>query len=280
MTEDLYDLDDDPIDDRADSAPGDDGDLEDLFADLPTTGDGHGAAAAPAAPVGPGDRPPPPEGPRWAATGSADPGGRPGPLPRGPSARGPAGPTVEELLRQAIDMVASARRAPLSASVLIARDELLDVLQQALELVPEEVRQARRLLRDRQEFLEQRQREADELIETVRAEAQRMVQRSEVVRQARQAAQRLVDEAREEARRLRHEAEEYCDRELAKFEIVLERTARTVRAGRERLAQMSGPVDQPDEPDTAGGAPAAAVSRGAGRLAGSHTAGSVEQERG
>lgn len=186
----------------------DDGFEGDLFADLPTM-----------------------TGPEAEGSG-ADPVGRPwGPLD--PSAG------VEDLLRQAVDLVASARRAPLSASVLLPRDDLLEVLQRALEALPDELRQARWLLRERQEFLAQRQREADELIETVRAQAERMVQRTEIVRQANHVAQRTVTEARDEARRLRREAEDFCDRKLAAFEVVLERTARTVRAGRERLATPS-----------------------------------------
>lgn len=147
---------------------------------------------------------------------------------------------VEDLLRQAAEIVASARRAPLSASVLVARDDLLDILQRALDVLPDELRQARWLLRERDEFLAQRQREADALLDEVRAQAQRMVQRTEIVRQANQAAQRVVEDARDEARQLRHAAEEFCDKKLAAFEIVLERTAKTVRAGRERLAAPVG----------------------------------------
>ena len=62
-----------------------------------------------------------------------------------------------------------------------------------------------------------------------------MVQRTEIVREAQHTAQRTVDAAREESRRLRLEAEDYCDQKLAAFEIVLERTMKTVQAGREKL---------------------------------------------
>jgi hypothetical protein len=48
-------------------------------------------------------------------------------------------------------------------------------------------------------------------------------------------AQRILDDANEEARRLRHEAEDYADQKLASFEIVLDRTMKTVQAGREKL---------------------------------------------
>jgi vacuolar-type H+-ATPase subunit H len=159
---------------------------------------------------------------------------------------------AETLLQRAVDAIASARRAPLSASVLVARDEVLDLLQGALDRLPDELRQARWLLRERDEFLAQRQREADDLVEEVRAQAQRMVQRTEIVRQANQSAQRILDEARDEARRLRHEAEDFCDQRLATFEIVLDRTMKTVQAGRERLRATPMPVAA--EPGAPGGA--------------------------
>jgi hypothetical protein len=55
------------------------------------------------------------------------------------------------------------------------------------------------------------------------------------VREAQHVAEKTVEEARDLARRLRHEAEDYCDQKLAAFEIVLERTMKTVQGGREKL---------------------------------------------
>lgn len=156
---------------------------------------------------------------------------------------------AESLIRRAADVVSSARAMPLSTSVLVARDELLEVLQAAMDRLPDELRQARWLLRERDEFIAQRRREAEDLLEDVRAQAERMVQRTEIVRQANQVAQRILDDAREEARRLRHEAEDFCDQKLASFEIVLDRTLKTVQAGREKLqATPPPPAAQEKEP--------------------------------
>jgi hypothetical protein len=89
--------------------------------------------------------------------------------------------------------------------------------------------------REREEFLAKVQREGDDMLNDARVQAERMVQRTEIVRDAQRAAQRTLETAHEEARRLRHEAEDYCDQKLAGFEIVLERTMKTVQAGREKL---------------------------------------------
>ena len=142
---------------------------------------------------------------------------------------------AEALIRSALDLVQTAKAMPLSASVLVSREELAELLQEALDRMPDELRQARWLLKERDEFLAEKGREAEALLEDVRVQAERMVQRTEIVRQANHVAQRILDDANEEARRLRHEAEDYADQKLASFEIVLDRTMKTVQAGREKL---------------------------------------------
>jgi cell division septum initiation protein DivIVA len=149
---------------------------------------------------------------------------------------------VEAILHQLLDVIGNARPMPLSASVMINRDEVLEIVEAALTRLPEELRAARWLLREREEFLAKVQREGDDILDASRARAERMVQRAEVVRAAQHTARRLVEEAEAESRRLRHEAEDYCDHKLAQFEIVLDRTIKTVQAGRARLHQS--PLEQ------------------------------------
>ena len=67
-----------------------------------------------------------------------------------------------------------------------------------------EMKQARWMLKERQEFLDKTQREGDDILEAARVRAERMVQRTEIVREAQHTARRTVDDARDEARRLRH----------------------------------------------------------------------------
>ena len=160
---------------------------------------------------------------------------------------------IESILNQVLDLMATAKSMPLSSSVMVSREEVSSLVQSALECLPDELRQARWLLREREEFMAERNRDAEALMDDVRAQAEHMVQRTEIVRQANQVAQRIVTDARAEARRLRHEAEDYCDQKLASFEIVLERTMKTVQAGREKL-QLT-PAPSPEEMRAVGSGP-------------------------
>ncbi len=93
--------------------------------------------------------------------------------------------------------------------------------------------------------MQRAEREAAEILDDARSQAAHIVQRTEIVRQARNHAERIVAEAESEARRIQHEADDYVDRKLAAFEIVLDRTVRTVRAGRDRLTV----VEEDEEPE-------------------------------
>jgi vacuolar-type H+-ATPase subunit H len=155
---------------------------------------------------------------------------------------------TEELVRRVIEIIEGTRTLPLSSSVkLDNKEEVLELLDEACQRLPEETKQARWLLKERAEFLAKMQREGDDILQAARLHAERMVQRTEIVREAKQTARRLVEEARDEARRLRLEAEDYCDQKLAAFEVVLDRTMKTVTAGREKLSVTPPPVVEPDE---------------------------------
>ena len=156
---------------------------------------------------------------------------------------------TEGLIRRVIEIIDGTRALPLSSSVkLDNKEEVLELLEDARQRFPDEMRQARWLLKEREEFLAKMRREGDDIVDAARLQAERMVQRTEIVREAQTSARRIVEDARDEARRLRLEAEDYCDQKLAAFEVVLDRTIKTVSAGREKLSVTPPPVV--DGPDT------------------------------
>jgi F0F1-type ATP synthase membrane subunit b/b' len=156
---------------------------------------------------------------------------------------------LETILRELREIVDTARTMPMSASVLVNREETLELVDEALASLPEELRQARWLLKEREEYLVQARRDAEDIVEAGRVQAERMVERTEVAREARRVAQQVVATAEADSRRLRHEAEDYIDQKLAAFEVVLERTMATVVKGREQLQAVVEPLpsDLPDD---------------------------------
>ncbi len=150
-------------------------------------------------------------------------------------------PDVDELLDSALALVEQGRPLPMSSSVKINRDELLDILEAAREQLPEELRRARWLLKEREDFLQEARQEREEIIEQGRTQVARMVERQEVVKASELRARQIVNDAKTDARNLQRQVEDYCDQKLASFEIVLDRTARTIAQGREKLLGTAGP---------------------------------------
>lgn len=149
---------------------------------------------------------------------------------------------IEDDLREAIALVQGAKSMPMSASALIPREDLLAILDDALRNVPEEIREARRALREREELMYEEQRKAANLMEQVKVEAARMVEKTEIVRQSRLRAEQIITEAQSEGRKIINQSEDFIDQKLAGFEIVLERLLRTTQSGRERLQSQGMPA--------------------------------------
>jgi hypothetical protein len=132
-------------------------------------------------------------------------------------------------------LVEEAKSVPLSSSAVINRDEFLELLAQLKEAVPEEIRQARWMARDRDELLARARKEAERLVSEAAEQRDRLLSRTEIVHAAQRDAERIIDEGKERAARLRIEAEDYIDQKLAAFEILLNKTLTTVNRGREQL---------------------------------------------
>ncbi len=165
-------------------------------------------------------------------------------------------PELEELIDEAIGMVSQGRPLPMSSTVKVNKAELLEVLEEIREAMPEELRRARWLLKEKEEFLAQARQERQEIIDQGRAQVARMIERQEITRAAEARARQIVAEARADARTLQRRVEDYCDHKLASFEAVLERTSRTLQQGREKLLGTAaaegeignGPVGTPSPP--------------------------------
>ena len=121
------------------------------------------------------------------------------------------------------------------------------------------------MLKEREEFLASTQRKAEELVERLVRRLSGMVQRTEIVKEAQTQARRTVETAREEARRLRLEAEDYADQRLAQFEIILERTLKTVAAGRQKLSGLPREDEEPGDRPTGPGRSTPRYRGGPGR---------------
>jgi len=152
-------------------------------------------------------------------------------------------------IQQLEELVRDAKSMPLSSSALLNRDEVLELITQMKDSLPDEIKQARWIVKDREELLAKARRDTETMVEAAREEQLRMASHEAVVQRAQEEAQRIVQEASEDGRRLRLESEDYVDAKLAQLEGALQRiledvietnqsisrTIDQVQAGREKL---------------------------------------------
>ena len=113
------------------------------------------------------------------------------------------------------DLVHNAKPVPLTDQVRVDKEEIYDILDQMRATIPEEIKQARWIVKERQEMLAEAKREAE----------------------------RIVKEARAREREIRLGAEDYADEILNTLEVNLSKFTAAVRRGRERLAGKEEPAE-------------------------------------
>jgi vacuolar-type H+-ATPase subunit H len=140
-----------------------------------------------------------------------------------------------EKLNTAIAIVEEARGVPLSASCVVHRGEMLEILEGARDFLPADLEGAESILADRDRIVEEGRNSAESMIASAREDVSRMVEQTSIVQSARDEAQRILHEAREIAEDERREVEAYIDGRLATLEVILNKTMDAVARGRERL---------------------------------------------
>lgn len=143
---------------------------------------------------------------------------------------------VQDRLDALTSMVEEARSMPMSASCILNRAEVLELLDEVRAALPDSLAEAERVLLNRRGVLDEGKAEAKDLIDAAYAEQARLVSESEVLRQSEIEAERIVHEAQDEGARMRQEVDDYVDARLAHFEVLLEKTLATVHRGRVKLA--------------------------------------------
>ena len=141
-----------------------------------------------------------------------------------------------EKLASAITLVEEARGVPLSASCVIHRGEMLELLDEARAALPKDFESAQRVISMRDAIIDEARLSAEAMISMAREDVARMVEQTSIVQNARDEARKILGDAREQGIHEKAEVEEFIDGRLATLEVILNKTQDAVSRGRERLA--------------------------------------------
>lgn len=152
---------------------------------------------------------------------------------------------VLDMLEQLMILVENARHVPLSSSVMISQEEVVDDLARIQKELPEELRAARWMVREREAYIARTNETARGVIAEAKKRSDELVSESYIVEEAVEEANTLVRNAESEGRRIRLESEDFAERQLAEAEHVLGELLRYVREARAELHQSLPPAPEP-----------------------------------
>ena len=147
-------------------------------------------------------------------------------------------PEPDDILDIVDDLVVhlhEAKAMPLSSNALVDREMILTYLEQLRASLPDELRAARWMVREREAFIAKTNEKAREIVDKARAEADELVSDSNIVAEAVEEANILVRRAEGEARKLRLETEDEIEKKLQRVEALLTEIMAQVQEARGEL---------------------------------------------
>lgn len=149
---------------------------------------------------------------------------------------------IMALIDRLEEMISQATKVPLTGKVLLDPDELLALVDDMREMVPQEIRDANRIARDRESILQESRERAEQVVREAQALAAQMTSEAAVTKEAQSQADEIIDQAKRVAREIRQNALEWADELFARTQPDLERiaadtqkAAMAVRKAREEL---------------------------------------------
>lgn len=144
---------------------------------------------------------------------------------------------ILELVDELIIGVEGARNVPLSSSVMLDRSQLLQMLYRLRDELPDELRQARWMVREREQFVARTNEKAREMLDRARERSDELIAESYIVKEAVEEANHLIRHAESEATRIRLEAEDTSEKAFESAEELLTDLLTELRRQRAELHQ-------------------------------------------
>ncbi|HET9016387.1 MAG TPA: hypothetical protein VFN57_12380 [Thermomicrobiaceae bacterium] len=119
------------------------------------------------------------------------------------------------------DLVTNGMRVPLSSRVMVEEDEVLALLDQLRVALPQELKQARRVVQERQKIITDAQSEAEKILVVAKERAEYLMNDQGLVNEAKVRSEEILRQAKESAKRTLGEVDVYALQMLTQLESIL-----------------------------------------------------------
>ncbi|MBN1483646.1 MAG: hypothetical protein JXA37_02900 [Chloroflexia bacterium] len=133
---------------------------------------------------------------------------------------------LTNLLDQLEELLTQGGRVPFSGRLMVDEAEAIALLDRLRASIPEEVRGARQVLREREQLLEQARRQAQRITEQAQREVSMRLDQEGLLEEADQRSIQILEETRREAESIRRGADGYARDVLTELEARLSQSQR------------------------------------------------------
>lgn len=142
---------------------------------------------------------------------------------------------ILDVLNELEELVEESTKLPLVGKILIDDELVLDMVDHIRSSLPEEMRQAKNLMAEREKILADAKAEASRIVTQAREEIAKMVDEEELVKQARIKAEEVIEQAKALSREIKIGAYQFADDLLGNSEQKIGQILSQVKAAREEL---------------------------------------------
>ena len=151
--------------------------------------------------------------------------------------------SVDDLIDELYEMVEKAWSLPLSRGrAVLDGEEVKQILDEIRTNMPQEIHQAKAIVADRTQILDDARREAETVVRVAQERAKTLIAQDEIVRQAQQKANELTAQSQAKVREMRRASNDYIDDLMKRTDDGLSQVLAELRRTRQniRASQRSG----------------------------------------
>jgi vacuolar-type H+-ATPase subunit H len=127
-----------------------------------------------------------------------------------------------DLLAEIEEICDTSTGVPLTNKVMVDKVEVLEIVKEIRQVLPEEIQQAQFVMTERQRILDDAEQDRQLLIKDAEKQAEMLVDQHEITQQAKQQANELVDSTEQQCMDLKLKTFEYMDKTLYDFQDLID----------------------------------------------------------
>lgn len=143
--------------------------------------------------------------------------------------------TANALIDELYDALERSTKLPLINKSLTDVSEMISILDELSENLPEEIAQARAIVSDRNTIIEEAKKEAENIIKNAQTKAEFLVSQEEVTKNANEQAAALIEETQQKVREMKKAANDYVDDIMLRTDDAIAASLSEIRQTRQNI---------------------------------------------